>query len=338
MKKNQMFLFFIVFISTSCNHPDRIFPYEKKLVGTQEGVKFISYSFDVKEFENYIVINDFKNEKFTFHIFDKTTFNYIKSCGSKGKGPDEILHPLCFARNCISNLCVFDPLKTRLSIYDIDNCIKSKYSKPEKIIEFESSNIKNLSYSKLYWFDNLNDTTFLFIGNFEKDRLRIFNSHGQLVNSIGNYAAFNYNKLPLGLNNYLANGLISLKPDKSKVAIVLQYYNAIEIYSLQNNEQKFISIGELQINRKSVQPINWTRTYIGIYTTDKYIYALYNGFKIEDKQLEGKEIHVLSWDGQIIGKYILDYPISTFFVDEQKGLIYCHSNYLDVPFLTFSTK
>ena len=68
------------------------------------------------------------------------------------------------------------------------------------------------------------------------------------------------------------------------------------------------------------------KAYVNSYVTEKNIYLLYSGCKKNEANwANGTELYVFSWEGQPQKKYILDQPIYTFAVDEDRGVIYSYS-------------
>lgn len=60
--------------------------------------------------------------------------------------------------------------------------------------------------------------------------------------------------------------------------------------------------------------------------TENSIYLLFSGGKRNKKNwATGNEIYVFSWDGKSKKRYVLEQPIYTFAVDEDKNVIYSYS-------------
>jgi hypothetical protein len=158
------------------------------------------------------------------------------------------------------------------------------------------------------------------------------------ISSFNNDTLNGYDFYPLSPNPYdhllsktIFPANIAIKPDKSKFVLCYQFYKCLSIITINNlseplflkfNDTPFpkFNVNNIDIEDLEQQPLQ----YVDIYTTDKYIYALYAGKTFEDliHRTSGMSIHIFKWDGTAHGSLNLDGVINTFCVDEKHGFIY----------------
>ena len=125
---------------------------------------------------------------------------------------------------------------------------------------------------------------------------------------------------------------VDINPKTKDIVLAYRYTDVIEIYNCKGElkyslhgpecfDIKFRSNGVSMVKTKDTR-----KAYVNSYVTEKNIYLLYSGCKKNEANwANGTELYVFSWEGQPQKKYILDQPIYTFAVDEDRGVIYSYS-------------
>ena len=93
-----------------------------KEVMTEE--PFISTYSDVYLLNEHLIVKDWKGYDYLIHIFDKNTFEHVKSTGTTGQGPYEIANiGNVFIDENRNNFYVVDQGKLRLLSYNLDSLL-----------------------------------------------------------------------------------------------------------------------------------------------------------------------------------------------------------------------
>ena len=128
---------------------------------------------------------------------------------------------------------------------------------------------------------------------------------------------------------------MSVKPDRSKIALAGRYVDVIEIYDTLGNglgllkgPEKSLSV-KFDKKRSAAENLflkspETKRAYLQIKSTDRYIYLLYSGKEKQDESnySSGNLFYVLDWQGQPVARYDLENPVLDFAVDEKNGILY----------------
>ena len=285
---------------------------------------------------NYLIGRQDKAEYF-IKVYDSESLNELGEFARKGRGPDEFPTTLSIdlAFQCENNIYVWahdlnagvlcrinitESLKKQTTI--IDRKFKTKaesgFSTPffidsTKIIGQSTNTIPHMYRLQLYnpQQDVITKTVPLFpVVKKRRDDLDfIYRKYNSLyVNSIG------------------------LKNDKKKIASAMSSFNRIDIFDNEGMLEKSILEG-VEVPKDVIRSYltaeygddrELMRYYTGIYTTDKYIYALYYGQLRSDyaKKLAKTEIRIFDWGGKPLCKVkVPDYLLS-FCIDEERGLMY----------------
>ena len=85
---------------------------------------FISNYSDVYLLDGYLIVKDLKGYDNLIHIFDKNTFEHVKSTGTTGQGPNEIANiGNIFIDEKCNNFYVVDQGRLRLLSYNLDSLL-----------------------------------------------------------------------------------------------------------------------------------------------------------------------------------------------------------------------
>lgn len=159
---------------------------------------------------------------------------------------------------------------------------------------------------------------------------------GKILSQFGQYA-FVPKDLSIDACKDAYKSLIDLKPSRDKLVLAYMHTDVIEIYDVNTHsciaiqgpsgypvESNFF-VGYQGANFMDVTK-NTRESYIGITTSNKYIYAMYNGHLEKDGWGRARYIHVFDWDGNPIKKYILTRHITRACVSMDDTHIYSHDH------------
>jgi hypothetical protein len=165
----------------------------------------------------------------------------------------------------------------------------------------------------------------------------IYSSENQTLQGYDFYPV-NPNPYDKFVSKNVYSARMNLKPDKSQFVLAYQWFKALCIVSLDNlSNPLYITFKDSDFPKFNATDQNANVAifrklplqYIGMYVTDKHIYAMYagkTGNKMENYSTEALKdavsIHVFNWDGSFHCAFNLDRIINCFCVDEQEGVIY----------------
>ena len=171
--------------------------------------------------------------------------------------------------------------------------------------------------------------------NARNNRFIIYDVNGNeefLYTKYPDFDDIGYNDSLTVRNIFLGGTDVGVKPDGTKFAIVLSHGAMLEIFSISENtislhkEKRFyppkmeITDGSL----KSVQALpSQIRGFYDIKTTDEYIYALFDGTRLDGEFIPPSYIYVFDWDGNPVRSYKVKGGLMRFALDAENKMIYC---------------
>lgn len=76
--------------------------------------------------DSLLIIHDSQKQDYCFHIFNSKNGNFIKSFGSKGKGPGEIIFPESMNYSTYKKaITTYDPNLRKIVIYNINHILNN---------------------------------------------------------------------------------------------------------------------------------------------------------------------------------------------------------------------
>ena len=145
-------------------------------------------------------------------------------------------------------------------------------------------------------------------------------------------------------------GSIATNPSKTKFAYAAYYGDLIHFYSIGNNTIQSIAKIEneypLYNGRNSTIQGGVMRGvmfspeclsgYINIYATEQFVYALFNGTKLEDRKFdEGSILRIFDWNGNLIKVYDLDIPSNFLCISDDDSKIWTIAVEPDISLVYF---
>lgn len=124
-----------------------------------------------------------------------------------------------------------------------------------------------------------------------------------------------------------------IKPDQSKLAMVMNYFNIINILSLDNKNILSLVMTDSPLSYDRAWKLQSSREtacvyYDGLCVSDKYIYCIYkNCLRVNRNKQPQTEILIFDWNGNPKLKLNLAENISNISFDDQENCLYGMSRY-----------
>jgi hypothetical protein len=276
--------------------------------------------------DSLLIILDFIGQKHALVCIDLNNQRIVSKLAEKGKAPGEIINP---------SFNAFMPNKATIQLFDPNYCRLFEYAiigDEIKQIELPYEMMKNEnSWSAEVIKINNN---FLSIGFGEQ-----YNYSRFYCSSANDFKCFSgkISKVPNEIERSEFQELLmyvrrtAIKPDLSKIAFASYIGGRLEIYDISNIRDSVYSVCTKNFTPythyvNTNGSIAWgDKTFMGfedIYSTDNYIYAIYNGCVGSDYETYPNKISVFNWQGEPILQYQLDKSIRAITVDEPNDIIY----------------
>ena len=290
---------------------------------------FLGLPTTIKLFDNKLFIVDMFDEEKMVKIYDLEKKETLLSFAKKGEGPYEYLHvndvDIYKDSEGRVKINIFDPVSAKLGVYDYDSLLTMNNNYLPKMILSINKDIRFHEILKI-------NEGYLATGlttegkyTFLSDSLKITGYFGKYrpkpqagISDMSHIIA-NYGKSVLSCNRDLLieiiyNASVLSCYDVKKTGMTQRWESVI-------HELDYRMDGTSIINKA---PMGYLSAYIG---EDK-IYALYSG-EADDMDAVatyGKEIHVYSNTGNLIGRYSISKSAFTFCIDEKTNKMYVLSH------------
>lgn len=322
----------LVKISNAKHFTDNDIKEINKVNGEIFNDKFIGYPVRVIAIDTFLIAIDMKKDTI-FHLFSTKSKSYLGNFISRGNGPDELITCSSITpSNKPRYFWAFDISSRKFTEYSIDSFFTNN-KKSDKTIDFNKIKSELVGISQPQW---ISDSTLICNSLFKcNERFFIFDKELNLKKKVYNNNINIYNKFPDNVLGDIFSTFMSVKPDKSKIAIAGRYLDLLEIYDSDGNllvmtkgptkDFNFQFDIESSLNRGSMVKLPETRRgYIGIKTTNNCIYLLYSGKerKNPNHYSYSNILYTFDWNGNPLNKYELDAQVASFEIDEKENKIY----------------
>jgi hypothetical protein len=258
-------------------------------------------------------------------IFSLSENRILKEMIGYGQGPEEML--ACDIGFFKDKIWLYDMTKKRIGIVLIDSFLM--YKQPvisQYKLEHDYYRVAMVDDSIML---GTNDWT-------SSSKISCVNLNTDSISGHGDYAYLPDN-IPLGALIDAACCYIDVNPVTKDILLSYRYTDMIEIYS-PDGKLKHALHGPTGFDvdfqaktRKNhsfmAKTRNTRKAYVNTYVTEKNIYLLFSGCKRNEKNWSyGTELHVFSWDGQPLKRYLLEAPLLAFAIDESRQIIYAYSS------------
>ena len=244
-------------------------------------------------------------------FIDPENGELIKRFGVEGRGPKEFLNPNIFQHE---NSVLIQTIDGRTFLLDT-SCT------PKEILTKDKSTIRvGCNYIGLF-----TDSTFVVSSPSTEDRINFVNIN----------ASKQYNKYPFKvpqnlqmLKETIFDASYDISDSRQNLVVANRYYPILEIIDFKTLETEVFQIIDNGIkNSYNIQNgvayfnnpvLKYTKCFAG----KKGIYCLYHNATEEEAMETLPEIHLISYDGQLMKRYALDYIIYDFTLSEDENVIY----------------
>ncbi|MEN7549831.1 BF3164 family lipoprotein [Rapidithrix thailandica] len=280
---------------------------------------------DIALIDSTLIIGNYKGEPLLelYDLFGKP----IKQTTAKGKGPGEILviGNIQVSQNN-NNFWVYDLFGKKLLKFSLKELLKKEKYVPETLVTFS-----NEKESSAYFSSTLVGNDYLIGESISpQGRFALLKPNGSLIKYMVNFPEKTDKSLSAIENAKLYEGELVLSPDRKKLAFVTNNACRIDLYEVTQtgidsiwSYERFPPNGYKRIQIGGQSQIAFTNKaqtgYLDIATSENFVYALFSGKKIGEKDYSfGNIIHVVSWDGRKTFEYHLDKNINRLTVDADK--------------------
>lgn len=258
-------------------------------------------------------------------IFSLSENRVLKEMIGYGQGPEEML--ACNIGFYEDKIWLYDMTKKRIGIVPVDSFLM--YDRPivsQQKLEHNYYTVAMFSDSIMLGTNDLTNSS----------KISRINLNTGSISRCGDYAHLP-NNIPLSASIDAANSYISVNPVTKDILLSYRYTDMIEIYS-PDGKLKHALHGpanfDIDFQAKTgenhgfmAKTRNTRKAYVNTYVTEKNIYLLFSGCKRSEKNWSyGTELHVFSWDGRPLKRYLLEDPLLSFAIDESSQIIYAFSS------------
>ena len=295
--------------------------------------------FLVEIINNYLIIGNDKGSPL-IELYDTQTGNKKASFLTIGNGPNEFLH--------IGNIqpvpgrgeiFIQDLFTKKLVKYNLLEILDDQTTPYEVIFQVEEDS--GLLASKIAKSQNG-----IIIGSADpRGRIILLDEDDNVLTYFGQYPNKDLVDPDLTelLNAKLYGSAITVNPAMNKVALATYSAGMIDLFEITEDNtikpiwsyQEFYPVGIMIIPMAGEFVVAHTNNalngFTGICSTEKYVYAVFSGKKLEDKSYPyGDMVYVVSWDGKESYKFKLDREVNRLVVDHNDGVMYGVTSELDI--------
>jgi hypothetical protein len=334
MKKFYFLLF--VFLCAGCTNQHNIRLNDSAVLFNSfpatDSLRFATLSDDLLEeprtmilYQDKLIIGTFcKGKDKHIAIYSLNENRIVEEMVGYGHGPQEMLG--CDIGFFENKIWLYDMTKQRIGIVDADSFLL--YGPPV----ISQHKVEHYYYTVAM----LNDSIMLGTNdNTSASKISYLNLRTNAIDGQGDYTHL-ADDIPLGALTDAASCYVSVNPVTKDILLAYRYTDIIEIYSPEG-QLKHALHGPMgfDIEFQAVtgedhsfmaKTRSTRKAYVNTYVTEKNIYLLFSGCKRNEKNWAyGTELHVFSWDGQPLKRYLLADPLHAFAIDESQQIIYSYS-------------
>ncbi len=270
------------------------------------------------------------------HIYDVEQ-NFIKSMGTKGRGPTEFNAPPLFLQSLKKdsttyifilnhNLLTFSRINLTATLDSNKIVIDKRYNLPGELV----------GTSQIFF---INNTLLagMYDDHFSKqldEKRGLFFYHPDTKKFITvplyNYKVEPYKTISVAIpaSNANARGA-AIKPDRTKIALISLMYPMLEILDINSsNVKRYLlkeKLPELPFKVRAIRKRKIINYYNNLTVSNNHIYLLYFGGTLSEYVTpHPTRIQVLDWKGHPQAQYLIpaEYTIVKFIVDEKNKVFY----------------
>lgn len=254
-------------------------------------------------------------------IYNKENLNLIAENVPRGIGPNERLN--CWTLQINSDyIWTFDIQTQKMTAYSKDSFLSNTNVLPDKTVTIDDAPVGMVSLSnKTFVASCLAD---------DKSLLSLYDYNGKRNNALKPpYPQFKIENVSNIREKRLFENRIQYNEENNKIVVFYVYTDIIEIYDENLNLLSRIQgpdhfTPELGIRDNFIHTIKGQTKFaysLGCLTSTE-IWALYYGVSPEKEMELPTQIFVFDYNGKPLRSYNLEYPISTFCIDDNNNILY----------------
>lgn len=322
MREIIILIFFVSILSESCTPGDaEKFPKTISLKGSKPEIEKVFLQGLVHIYDSLLILTNTPKSERQIHLFNNSTYNYICSTGSTGRGPGEISNPFSTSVEAEDGIIWFmDQGKKRFWKFSIGDILNNPDYKPTEYIPIEAKQV-------IIYFSHYRDTLFYYINEDPSILASFFDKQGnllegsQLNNEISLYRSkdLSYQNIRTLLyyfiNHHPVKQLFSVTYRYSDLIVIVDDKGGIKYSSRELNHD--LDVPDLNSDQK-IRLVSYVRS------NEKFIYRLYNGNAENSESLNDismNEIHIYDWEAKPVAKINLDHEVFSFDIDYKNGRI-----------------
>lgn len=270
-------------------------------------------------YDSLLLFSSSSFPEFSLYIYNLKNNELIGKYLRKGQGPEEYADPthteqfVC-DKNGLS-VWIRDGYSDKIQLLNLSNSLRNQNLLIDTVLTLDWRNHTFVPFGYVFV---LNNSGFLVRIQAERnangyipDKYEIYNTQQKLAKEIEVY------KNPIFKDKHdfpVENYFISrdrLKPDGSKLVMVMEMMGQMNIYDIRNNSLKgfrIINTPDFDYLTKSVE--NYKIFFTDVCVDDKFIYALYSNVILEEEgrnyPFNTNTVLVYNWDGEFVRKIVID--------------------------------
>ena len=255
--------------------------------------------------------------------------------GNKGQGPDDFLMPSSIQYIDNKVIGVFDLMSKTYCEFSIPNEPDELKIEKKTKIQIRSSNVIKTAFNQ-------------YIGlSMEEKMFLLADSTGMPINTFFEYPYKDNDERQFVSRSHAYQGMIATNLSKDKFVYSSYQGDIIHFYKIGNNNITPIAKIESEYPLYSKRNDNYDGVmfdaktkigYIATYATDKFVYAIYSGTKINEIKnvnFEGKILHIFDWNGVLVKEYALDIPCSYLCISDDESKIWAVASNPEITLVFF---
>jgi hypothetical protein len=252
-------------------------------------------------------------------VLDRNTGTILRRFGANGGGPGEFRDPTWVFIDSMDppRAWVWDDHNRRLTLLDL------LAAGADLIAEQIRINPAQPVLGMVWSGDNL-----IANGFFGEHAFLILDREGQTVTGIATDHPFTERDVPVSMGRrFLNRTYMAVGPVHRRLVLAYQFKNRLDFYTANGEPYGTITGPRAATARFHVRgdrffwdPAN-EMTYQGLAATDCYVYASFNGTRLEESA-PGDLIQVFRWDGAFVGEFATDRPLFRFNVSQDDTVLF----------------
>ncbi len=343
MKNSVKIFYFLLFVTFSCNIKQVNSADFKKF--NVKGTQIFSDNVEITKlyFLDELLFAKIDNKNFYYALFDSKSLKFITRIARKGEGPNEIPYGLSYSGQYIKEN---DQVKiwtygVNTHILYLINVTKS-ISEKKTVIEKQVKSLSELNFSNLFYLDSTRIIANNGMITPNMNRLQIYNPvTNNITKIVPLFPAIEIRKNIINMDyifyryNVLYISSFRMKPDKTKFASAMNFFNRVDIFDdwgnlkysyidKDNNNTKGIINDYLDASEENVKNIDIKEFYGNSVATDSFIYTLYRHQVNSEygKVFKPITIRVFNWQAEPICEINVPDYLTSFTIDEKNGIMY----------------